>query len=48
MKGIKISQSITDRSNEIIRMYFRDVSKIPLITAEEEKELAYKAKDGDR
>lgn len=48
MRGIKISQSITDRSNEIIRMYFRDVSKIPLITAEEEKELAYKAKDGDR
>lgn len=48
MKGIKISQSITDRSNEIIRMYFRDVSKIPLITAEEEKELAYRAKDGDK
>lgn len=47
-RGIRITPSITDRSDESLKSYFRDVSRIPLLTPEEEKIVARKAKEGDR
>ena len=46
-RGIRITPSITDRSDESLKSYFRDVSRIPLLTSEEEKVVAKKAKEGD-
>lgn len=47
MKNSKISQSITDRQDSSLKIYFRDVSRLSLLTKEEEMELAHKAKLGD-
>lgn len=47
-RGIRITPSITDRSDESLKSYFRDVSRISLLTPEEEKIVARKAKEGDR
>lgn len=47
MKNLKISKSITNRDNSI-NIYFKDVSKIPRITEEEEIELANRIKNGDK
>lgn len=47
-QGIRITPSITDRSDESLKSYFRDVSRISLLTPEEEKIVARKAKEGDR
>lgn len=47
MRGIKISQSITDRQDASLNIYFKDVSKQPMISQEEEIELAKRAKEGD-
>lgn len=47
MKNLKISKSITNRDNSI-NIYFKDVSKIPRITEEEEIELANRIKKGDK
>ena len=48
MKQFKVKQSITDRSDDSVRLYLKDVAKIPMITAEEEAELATKAREGDK
>lgn len=48
MKHFQIRQSITDRSSESIRLYLKDISKYPLLTAEQERELAVKAVGGDK
>ena len=45
MKPFVITQSITNR--EAIKSYLKDASKIPLLSAEEEKEIAKKAFAGD-
>lgn len=42
MKAISISKSITNRSE--INDYLKDVAKIPLLTKEEEIDLATKAR----
>lgn len=47
MKYLKITKSITDFSNSIINKYFKDINKEPLLTKEEEFELAAKAREGD-
>ncbi len=39
---------IPDTEQEIINQYLKKVSKIPLLTPEEEKEVAKKAKEGDQ
>ena len=42
-----ISQSITSRDSETLKRYFNEINRIPLLTAEEEAELARKSKAGD-
>ena len=48
MKHFQIKQSITDRSTDSVRMYLKDISKYPLLTAEQERELAVKTINGDK
>ena len=47
MRGIKISQSITDRNDETLKLYFKEVAKIPLLTPDEEIYLAKRIQIGD-
>ena len=47
MKSLRITQSITDRQDASLGLYFKDVSKQPRISAEEEVALAQKIKEGD-
>ena len=39
MKSFKITQSITDRKDASLGIYFKDVSKLSMITPEKEVEL---------
>ena len=48
MKPIKISQSITDRQDESLGLYFKDVSKQSMIDINEEIALTKRIKKGDR
>ena len=48
MEYLKIGKSITDRSKDSLRLYLKDVSKESLITPEQERELATKARQGDK
>lgn len=48
MKSLRITQSITDRQDASLSSYFRDVSRIPLLSAEKEKELIKRIKSGDK
>lgn len=48
MRSFKINQSITDRQDASLGMYFKDVSKQPRISVEEETELARRIKEGDQ
>lgn len=47
MRALAISQQITNRENPSLVKYLSDISRIPMITAEEEVELAIRIKDGD-
>ena len=47
MRQLKISKSITNREVAALDKYLSDISKEPLITPEEEVELAQKIKAGD-
>ena len=47
MKNFKITQSITDRKDESLSLYFKDISKLSMITPEEEIKLAKKIQKGD-
>ncbi|NNF01578.1 MAG: RNA polymerase sigma factor RpoD/SigA [Bacteroidia bacterium] len=47
MRQLKITKSITDRSSAMLDKYLSDISKEPMITAEEEIDLARKIKKGD-
>lgn len=48
MKYLKITKSITDFSNSIVSKYFKDINKEPLLTKEEEFDLAAKSREGDK
>lgn len=47
MRSFKISQSITDRQDASLGAYFKDVSKLSMISPEEEVELTRRIKNGD-
>lgn len=48
MKGIKITQSITNRQDASLGLYFKDVSKQPMISQEEEVQLTKEIKNGNK
>jgi RNA polymerase primary sigma factor len=47
MRQLVISQKITNRNQESISRYFKEINKYSLITAEEEVELSVRIKKGD-
>lgn len=47
MKSFKITQLITDRQDASLNLYFRDVSKLSMISPEEEITLTKEIKEGD-
>lgn len=47
MRSFKITQSITDRQDASLGMFFKEVSRIPMASTEEEIELSKRIKDGD-
>lgn len=47
MRQLKISASITSRETESLEKYLNEISKLPLVTPEEEAELAKQIRQGD-
>ena len=43
-----IRTEMMDSDNEVLSIYLREINRIPLISHEEEYELAVKAKNGDK
>jgi len=48
MRQLKITKQVTNRETISLDKYLHDISKVGLVTAEEEAELAKKIRDGDR
>ncbi len=48
MRQLKITKQITNRDAKSLEKYFQEISKIDLITADEEVELARRIRDGDQ
>ena len=48
MRQLKITKQITNRDTQSLEKYFQEISKIDLITAEEEVELAKRIREGDQ
>jgi RNA polymerase primary sigma factor len=48
MRELKISKQLTQRSEESISRYFRDITKYTMITAGEEVELSERIRQGDK
>ena len=48
MQQIKITPQITNRSNMSLDKYLSDISKIPMVTPEEEVQLAQEIKKGNK
>ncbi|WP_166962942.1 sigma-70 family RNA polymerase sigma factor [Yeosuana marina] len=48
MRQLKITKQVTNRESKSLDKYLQDISKIQLITAEEEVELAQKIREGDQ
>ncbi len=48
MRQLKITKQITNRDTQSLEKYFNEISKIDLITAEEEVELARRIREGDQ
>lgn len=48
MRSFKITQSITDRKDASLGIYFKDVSKLSLISQDEEIKLAKRIQNGDK
>lgn len=48
MRQLKITKSITDRSDPSVEMYLKEISRIEMISPEEEIELAKMIKKGDQ
>ena len=47
MRQLKIEKTLTNRESRAIKGYFSDISSIPMVTPEEEVELANKIQNGD-
>src|SRR5688572_31037233 len=48
MRQLKISNSITNRESESLDKYLREISKVELLTAEEEVSIVAQIKEGDK
>ncbi len=48
MRQLKITKQITQRAGDSVSRYFQEVSKYPMISAEEEIELAERIRNGDQ
>ncbi len=48
MRQLKITKQVTNRESKSLDKYLQDISKIPMITADEEVELAQRIKNGDQ
>lgn len=48
MRQLKITQSITNRDSQTLEKYFNEISKVELLTPEEEVHLAQRIKQGDQ
>ena len=48
MRQLKIVKQVTNRESKSLDKYLQDISKIDLITANEEVELAQRIKQGDQ
>ena len=48
MRQLKITKQVTNRETKSLNSYLQDVSKIDMITAEEEVELAQRVREGDQ
>ena len=48
MRQLKITNQVTNRETKSLNSYLQDVSKIDMITAEEEVELAQRIREGDQ
>lgn len=48
MRQLKITKQVTNRESKSLDKYLQDISKIPLITADEEVELAQRIRAGDQ
>jgi len=48
MRQLKITKQVTNRESKSLDKYLQDISRIPLITAEEEVELAQRIRAGDQ
>jgi RNA polymerase primary sigma factor len=48
MRQLKISNLITNRDSATIEKYFNEIAKVPLLTPQEEVELARRIKQGDQ
>lgn len=47
MKNITITKNILTENSDILRDFFKDISKYPILSSEEQLDLAYKMKNGD-
>ena len=47
MRQLKITKKITEKSSNTVALYFSEVNKLPMLTAEEEVEISKKAAKGD-
>lgn len=48
MKSFKITQSITDRQDASLGIFFKEVSKLPMLDINKEIELSQRVKEGDK
>ncbi len=48
MRQLKITKQVTNRESKSLDKYLQDISKVPLITADEEVELAQRIREGDQ
>jgi len=48
LKSFSIKQSITNRDRDSVNLYLKDISHVKMLTPEKEKEIATRAKNGDK